>query len=448
VRRVVRAVHVRQLDPARRRVRLHCLYDIEGSGASREDYDASDPATTAWELGGMARGYDLAGFQVPRVLKRVDDVEVALGEAEDGAALVPAAAGRLQVLGLRFGTEVLCLSLEVEATPEEEAAVRRQLWLRAEEVGVGWSFDVRTDLLGAVAEMGVPVDRLYDVAMVSVTEARPGVAPAELAFSLLNRDPGGTMQSPPRQPPAANVGGRLCALQGTSSALAGQEPWYESCVVLTTAHAAAARTVLRGTQRSAYRVVAQIGENADLLPPGEARGGLEALLRTVTEQQLSLTFAVEAFLAQELTLPSPRLNAFHRALLEETQMEQALAATRSVLDRQQQALDAQRSQIEARERRLQDARQRVVDGTAVGFAALAVALTTWFGFFSSSATPIDATAEPFLSDRYLTFYVLLLVLVLVLVCVPLVALRRARAETPAPPVAPTASQVAQSGFPT
>lgn len=191
------------------------------------------------------------------------------------------------------------------------------------------------------------------------------------------------------------------------SVIVGHQDYVENAILLSAVQTVGSSVRLRQIRERAYDCVRTFRASSEGTPPTRQRRlALEDIADSLVDLELELSFSVEATRDLGMLVPSLRVESYHDALCESTDLTHRAQTTGHMLERLRNAIAAELTSVQSTENRADDAR-RVRTVAAVTFVTtVGGTLSLLFGFFGINATQVNGARSIF-DGRYLPIYLLI-----------------------------------------
>ena len=371
---------------------------------------------TYLRLGRLAGFYRDADSQLPRVLAVRDLDPAGLAFRRGSATAATVRAGRLWLFDVQAGPVVAVLSVDLDCDPLTLIPFLEDLYYddltvsgdpldaTAAELLDGADAAVRPAGAGRLAltsqrhqmvftSATLPEDTVQRLIYRADLDANPEYSSIQYPAELNRRPTSG-----------AAVGAYV-------SMLAAQQDYVENCALLSAVQIVAASCKIRQVRFAAYETLLRVRElgaaRASMSTPGR-RAELARLHETLAEQELALTFGVEAACEIGILIPALRVENFHRQLVACTGLRDSIATVSTMLTRATSVLAAEEASQTTHDAQRQDMR-RLRYGVAIGLlSTIAVPIGIILGFFGGNYTQVDGSKSMFDWNHYHTMYLAVL----------------------------------------
>ncbi|MDT3443144.1 hypothetical protein [Pseudofrankia sp. BMG5.37] len=371
---------------------------------------------TYLRLGRLAGFYRDADNQLPRVLavRDLDPATLAFRRGAGTAATIRA--GRLWLFDVQAGPVVAVLSVDLDCDPLALIPFLEDLYYDDLTVGSSTLDVVAADLLdganAAVRQTGggplkltsqrhqmvftsatLPEDTIQRLIYRADLDANPQYSSIQYPAELNRRPTSG-----------AAVGAYV-------SVLAAQQDYIENCALLSAVQVVAASCKIRSVRFAAYETllrVRELGTARTTMTTPTRRAELARLHEKLAEQELSLTFGVEAACEIGILIPALRVENFHRQLVACTGLRDSITTVSTMLTRATSVLAAEEASQTGLDAQRRDLR-RLRYGVAIGLlSTIAVPIGIILGFFGGNYTQVDGNRSMFDWSHYHDMYLAVL----------------------------------------
>ncbi|ADP79561.1 hypothetical protein FraEuI1c_1499 [Pseudofrankia inefficax] len=375
---------------------------------------------TYLRLGRLAAFYRDADSQLPRVLAVRDLDPPTLAFRRGGGTAATIRAARLWLFDVQAGPIVAVLSVDLDCEPLVLIPFLEDLYYDDLTIGGSPIDGVAADLLDGVdaavrhsagsrleltsqrhqmvfTSATLPEDSVQRLIYRADLDANPQYSSIQYPAELNRRPTSG-----------AAVGAYV-------SVLAAQQDYIENCALLSSVQVVAASCKIRRVRFAAYETllrVRELGTTRATMSRPERRAELARLHETLAEQELALTFGVEAACEIGILVPALRVENFHRQLVACTGLRDSIETVSTMLARATSVLAAEEGSQTALDAQRQDLR-RLRYGVTIGLlSTIAVPIGIILGFFGGNYTQVDGNRSMFDWSHYHDMYLAVLGLIL------------------------------------
>ncbi|MCK9897503.1 hypothetical protein [Frankia sp. AgB32] len=368
------------------------------------------PPTEFLRLGRLAKFYLAAQAQLPRVLacRDLDAAALRFRRGERTSATVRHA--RVWLFGALAGPVVAVLTVDIDGEPRTLIPFLEDC--HYDHVSIG-TLSLAAYVGGLLDEQRLPLRKpaafelspqrhqmVFTAAAVPEDTIQRIIYRADLAYdpehssiqfpAELNRRPTST----------AAVGAYV-------SVLAVQQDYIENCALLSAVQIVAAVCKVREISQAAHdglRRARDLSAGRESLATNTRRAELARLRESTADQELQLTFGVEAACEIGLLVPALRVESFHRQLVSCTRLAENVATVSSMLARASSVLGAEEASQASLDAQKEDLR-RLRYGVAAGLlSVVTIPVGIVLSFFGGSYREVDGRRSLFDWSHYYGVY--------------------------------------------
>lgn len=392
--------------------RLTTIYATSWRCDTRELEQVARPVGEFLNLGRLGEFYAVSQRQLPRVIAREDvpRESLAFQRWDDGESVLGA---RVWYFSLPSHQLLVALSVDVTASAVGTIPLLEDLYYGNLTVGgqplAAWAGEVASQRWHCLDTHQGFQPEIHQLVYAGV--AAPNDAPDEdqIQRTIYRADlPCRPEFSSIRYPAELNRRpATVGALGPYVSVIAGHQDYVENAILLSAVQTVGSSLRLRQIRERAYDCVRTFRASSDEpQPTRQRRLTLEGIADSLVDLELELSFSVEATRDLGMLVPSLRVESYHDALCESTDLTHRAQTTGHMLQRLRNAIAAELTSVQSTENRAEDAR-RVRTVVAVTFVTtVGGTLSLLFGFFGINATQVNGARSIF-DDHYLPIYLLI-----------------------------------------